>query len=519
MKSGSRPVLRPLVPVAISAALTFGVLGAGAYEVDTHRNITESAVKSPYSVLSPGQHGLLGFLGFQSGLDTQIDGHSALDWMLLGAEEEDTATFTRPARHFLNPLTNYGYSDAANQTQLFPSAVDWAWNGGYEGGNEWDWRHARGYERDWLTASLPEEREAAAAKLFRSLGHVSHLLQDMAQPQHTRNDAHAYLWLGGTGAPYEQYCSANFGYFDIDWMVKETPPYQMDGNWSLGSNVDTTMTPVDPRFRSFWDTDQYTGQDPSTLNIASLGLAEYSNAFFVTNRTMFTGDQTALMRNPVTGKVFNLRFLDNDPDDFHFKYPRIGNTELAYALSGPTKVNVVRGGDTPFYDPTAVSVNRTKPFMADLFSFRPASGPFQAELILTDKNYDAHARALLPKAVSYTTGLLNYFFRGSILTRRDIVGGGPYPLYVQFTVTNTSKDSFEDGEWNLMKEVNGMRTPVPLLDGSKPYRGILAAGDSCTFLIPYDQSNGRLWMVFQGTIGTEKDIAIAAEDTNWMRGN
>ena len=42
----------------------------------------------------------------------------------------------------------------------------------------------------WLS-SKEDLRKAYWATTFRSLGDVVHLLQDMAQPQHTRNDSHS----------------------------------------------------------------------------------------------------------------------------------------------------------------------------------------------------------------------------------------------------------------------------------------------------------------------------------------
>src|SRR5262249_29413094 len=41
-----------------------------------------------------------------------------------------------------------------------------------------------------LTSPNAADRQQQAQQLFLSLGHVLHHLQDMAQPQHTRNDAH-----------------------------------------------------------------------------------------------------------------------------------------------------------------------------------------------------------------------------------------------------------------------------------------------------------------------------------------
>ena len=55
-------------------------------------------------------------------------------------------------------------------------------------------------------------RKAYWATLFRSLGDVVHLIQDMGQPQHTRNDPHAGKlgrgWIAGHTSIYEKYIEA-----------------------------------------------------------------------------------------------------------------------------------------------------------------------------------------------------------------------------------------------------------------------------------------------------------------------
>ena len=50
---------------------------------------------------------------------------------------------------------------------------------------------ARDYQYKSLTAPAKVTRDENTALLFNVLGQVLHLLEDMAQPQHTRNDPHA----------------------------------------------------------------------------------------------------------------------------------------------------------------------------------------------------------------------------------------------------------------------------------------------------------------------------------------
>jgi hypothetical protein len=160
--------------------------------------------------------------------------------------------------------------------------------------NDWDWKHAREYEYLMLTSYDTNTRKSYAAKLFRSLGQIMHLLQDAAQPQHTRNDAHIPSWIpGGRGAPYETYCQDNY-YTEAQLcqLATQPVPYSADGstlftawNPSLLNDYNSDNIPID--FRVFWNTKQYA--DKGRVNIAPnkitspLGLAEFSNAFFVTN--------------------------------------------------------------------------------------------------------------------------------------------------------------------------------------------------------------------------------------------
>lgn len=76
-------------------------------------------------------------------------------------------------------------------------------------------RNATGGEFD--AAPTKAERDKYWATLFRALGDIVHLIQDMGQPQHTRNDQHAGKFpefLTGHASVYEKY---------IDCRVKGGP--------------------------------------------------------------------------------------------------------------------------------------------------------------------------------------------------------------------------------------------------------------------------------------------------------
>src|SRR5207245_9304306 len=49
---------------------------------------------------------------------------------------------------------------------------------------------ARGHFLAGLTSGSPTDRNEELGLMFQSLGQVIHLIQDVSQPQHVRNDAH-----------------------------------------------------------------------------------------------------------------------------------------------------------------------------------------------------------------------------------------------------------------------------------------------------------------------------------------
>lgn len=525
VKPVSRIVSKPLGAVTVVLFSLVLAISAGAYNTDTHRAITTVAARSPFCTLASvnDQNFLWVYLHMPDGLDTpaqDADGssQSLVQWLAFGAEEEDTLIEIRPAWHFYDPLSNQGLSDPAWVSYFglgpMPSALEWAWDGAADnlflGGNDWDWQVARNYQLLWLTDPDPQNRETYEARTFRAIGHVVHLLQDMAQPQHTRNDAHYPTSKpGGQGAPYEDFCSQFYKTPDqIQQLPAEAPPYDSLGNSLLTMAATPDWDPLNripAQFRAFWDTEQYQGQNPAGLNIASLGLAEYSNAFFVTDDTMFTGESAMLLRNPLTGAVFTCSFTSDPAVDPRHKYPypKLANTTFTAMFPPPSRFSIQRLGQSIFETPTIPTADLRSPSIPSLFSLRMPVGSAPAQIGLTGINYQAHARKLLPKAVSYSTGLLNYFFRGKLsYTIHTVftVSGTQH----EFTITNLSGDEFTGGEWHLYQDgAHGQRTPIQPIEGSIPYNGRLGRGETLTFHLPDSVPTSGLTLVFQGTIGGE----------------
>lgn len=136
------------------------------------------------------------------------------EWIILGSKEEDVVP--RWMNHFYDPILHEGWtgehagslasSTVRSLAKIWVSSQDpisareWINNREAQGalsryGGDWTWE--RGLE---AYASGDEENA------YIALGHVLHLLEDMAVPDHTRNDTHAPLGIiGDDGSPYEDY--------------------------------------------------------------------------------------------------------------------------------------------------------------------------------------------------------------------------------------------------------------------------------------------------------------------------
>ena len=137
--------------------------------------------------------------------------------IIQGSRDEDITP--RWVNHFFDPVKNEGWTGEhqgdtpALAIKAFTkvgiisrdplSAVNWATNDlaqydydRYGGDNAW---------KTGLQAYATGDREKAM-KIF---GHILHLLEDMAVPDHTRNDSHAPLKevTGDEGSPYENYAT------------------------------------------------------------------------------------------------------------------------------------------------------------------------------------------------------------------------------------------------------------------------------------------------------------------------
>lgn len=258
------------------------------------------------------------------------------------------------------------------------STITWATGQPFAGsptkvstGNTWDWDRARSSYYLALTATGSQTRENYFASTFNGIGHVLHLVQDMAVPAHTRNDFTSHLKIDpvyGVIQPYENYVKI------FPSLVNIADP---TGNFPTFSS---------PSITKYWDTDDYTGSNPSASTV--MGLAEYSNANFFSDVTIFK---------------------DISDEAHWFPYPAVSSVqeydEVVDTNSGKKRTYLRKIGDGETVNHLAAG--------SWGYKFLPSSLKNMG-LFLDDKCHEDYARKLLPRAVGYSAGLLDYFFRGNI---------------------------------------------------------------------------------------------------------
>jgi hypothetical protein len=355
-------------------------------------------------------------------------------WLMQGAVREDDnpletpdsdepgGVFSRPFGHFYDTENNLGLTAA-----LFtagPTARDWALVPGLsqrEGGQnhfkasdarEAMWRAltmtARAADGTFNTNVWPanwsptaeELRQAYWNTTFRALGDLMHLVQDMAQPQHVRNDRHSGLGcvssdscLGGHSSFYEFYMKARTlqsGSFSLDEGWTEWQPGQI--RFTSAKQLTYEGYPA-PRFNSYED---YFGPGGSGSNLTGQGLANYTNRGFYSAGTNI--NNTSYTSPPADGNgLAEITLLRNTPVDM-MGAPIVGALTLVQG-----NVN-----DNAFPGMNATNVNLSTLGIWDQF-LRPKN---QRSYTLNYYNYDDQAKQLIMRASAYSAGILDYFFRG-----------------------------------------------------------------------------------------------------------
>jgi hypothetical protein len=263
------------------------------------------------------------------------------------------------------------------------------------------YRALTGRSRDQSPVAFADvERKRYWATTFRALGDVVHLVQDMAQPQHTRNDLHAgrgpyqaqpyYLGHKSVFEAYIEGRATGAGEFSYALTPSDKIPISIVPN----RLPKTDGYPV-PRFARYSD---YFSTASSDGVGGGVGMADYSNRGFFTAGRNFSDSRYSLPSRNI-GDYQILAFppvrWDGTP---------INSTAAVYVYQGTVQ-------DTVLPMQTRSGVALTSKSIWDQFLTTRQRYPYYS---LNYINYDAAADLLLPRAVAYSAGLIDYFFRGQL---------------------------------------------------------------------------------------------------------
>ncbi len=266
-----------------------------------------------------------------------------------------------------------------------------------------------------------DSRKYYWATTFRALGDALHLNQDMAQPQHTRNEGH------GTGhaAIFESYLDARAFPDDINIVTgfeidAEKLSVRQLKNAPLSLTPDYAI-PKFARYADYWST----APGSASVTAAGKGLADYSSRGFLTpaKNVNTSANDMVLPNRSSSSYARDYVVAGSDPCS-----PQQGGV---YYLLGDVRDSITGSADT----------------------IRMASDSLlNGQYTINRCGFDDRAKLLLPRAVAYSAGLIDYFFRGEL--EISLPDEGVY------AVVDYSKESKKDtGGFNKVKLKLKNKTP------------------------------------------------------------
>ena len=263
----------------------------------------------------------------------------------------------------------------------------------------------------------------------------------MAQPQHTRNDPHAgsddYSQPAGPAGHasfYENY---------IEQRATQLPISDSTGNSTTpAALVYDNGYPI-PRFNDY--VSYFSTRNVDTSVASRKGMADYSNrGFFTIGKNLGQGDYDLPPNNIADG----------------FYTPQYQTVS-----SDGTTVRLWKGSVTDAQTNTTVTDVPLTAYGAwsDALQEKTSGSAYT----LVRANYDAMADLLIPRAVAYSAGLIDYFFRGRM--EITLPSEGVYSI-VDHAVVNGIDEGFTKVKLKLRNS-----TP-PILDGQGSHEQAMTDG-------------------------------------------
>jgi hypothetical protein len=391
---------------------------------------------------------------------------TALDWLVEGSIREDDyktdlsivdcappenppSDIDRIRNHFYDPDTNLGMRFGPFTGVPAP---DWATGEQGRGPgseqNQFSLLDARLYQLRSLIEATREDRHRYAALMFRSLGHAIHILQDMAQPQHTRNDLHPACEnaLSGHVIPEHSWYE--------DYIERRALGRQFLGRPTRPLSIAGYPAPVLTTARSYF----------THANRRS-GLADFSSHNFFSARTNL-GNLCGGREQPACR-----------PDAYRtVDVPHSVTTLFGVRLEAPVRL-LLHTAEDPI---TRAPIPDVAVSSWSVWNQHLESRGLLPTYSMNALNYDSISDVLLPRAAGYSAGLLDHFFAGRLDASVQPAGGDD-PGVLKLVARNDSDDAV-DGVMLVYAEdtLTGQRHSVLTPSSSQPLgavpTGVVLAG-------------------------------------------
>jgi hypothetical protein len=349
-----------------------------------------------------------------------------------------------------------------------------------------------------------------------------HLIQDKAVPAHVRNDAHPWK-ENRFGNTFEKWVEDKFKTLED---LKSFVPSPKFPEMPLDTTVDHDGQTLEA-YASLTDTDQYNGTNPTAS--LSIGLAEYTNANFFSDDTIFAAER-----------------YQSEPNHRHFfPYPKKSSTNLQQYIAQiplPEKRTAYDGVQDLVLPP--ISKVTDGEFVSyflqpTYFTNEPEVGEVEAtyyrSFFRDDECHRDYAALLIPRAVGYSAKLIDYFFRGTIEITSPVIGisapeGSTFTNVginkVSVLAKNTSayEEQMPAGSLTLVAKykidpADAFENPPPELSNEFQYVVADLPGthsisrstpekfdfDLSANPIPVNANEVYLYLVYRGQLGSESD--------------
>lgn len=302
--------------------------------------------------------------------------------------------------------------------------------------NAYWWALTREFSIEHGLVDTPAHREVDArdrmalwATMFRSLGNVVHLLQDAAQPQHTRLDAHSLIdpeqqqalegytnarILGGKNNDVGDFVRGF--YATADKVRLSVPPL---GSYGMGSSLPGGSIQFATPQRYF-TTRAGLGTPPPFP--ARAGMADYSNRGFFTGGTLPGMENTPHQSPPqdFENAAYGYDTVGSPCESVTPIDPRLHMAACWHFVHGVPDTLLPEYASSQDVLPTGFSLPKV-PLLAEGVFRRYYTdqlggvGTIHIPMVTWSPSVlDAIGNLTIPRAVGYSAGFLDYFFRGKL---------------------------------------------------------------------------------------------------------